>query len=250
MLVDMMVFTSRREVTKAVCEPHPPYNGPLPIAACSAEHREITLDIMNVEDAELQGQEMAMQSPAEWNTWTASDDVKGGSLPAHLVHAARVRELEYLRLRQVYEYSTTREALRLTGKQPLGLRWIDTNKGGRTNMNIRARLVATEVRRRGVESIFCAAPPLESVRVLLAKLTSESPDSVGDPLRVALADVSRAHFYAPAVRDVFIRLPSEDPESATPGACGKLKKTMYGTLDAGAQWSVHYTNVLLAAGFR
>ena len=102
---------------------------------------------MNVEGAELRGEETANQSPPEWDSWVAGDDVKGGPLPAHLVYAARVRELECLRHRKVYDYSTTREALRLTGKQPLGLTWIDTNKGGRGYMNIRARLVATEVRR-------------------------------------------------------------------------------------------------------
>ena len=66
-------------------------------------------------------------------------------------------------------------------------------------MELRSRLVATEVRHRGVESIFCATPPLESVRALITKLTCEDPTSSSDPWKVALADVSRAHFYAPAI---------------------------------------------------
>ena len=64
-----------------------------------------------------------------------------------------------------------------------------------------------------------------------------------------LIDVSRAHFYADAVRDVFIQLPAEDPNSATPGACGKLEKTMYGTLDAAEQWANHYATTLVGGGF-
>ena len=230
--------------------PVPQQHEPRPVAAGSVEQREFTLDILNVGAEEVEGETIARPLASEWESWTAEDDVKGGPLPPQLVHEARVRELEYLQRRKVYEYSTVAEALRLTGKQPLNLKWIDSNKGGKTTMNIRARLVATEVRKRGVDSIFCATPPLESLRALVAQLTSECPDGQADPWRVALGDVSRAHFYADAVRDVFIRLPREDPRSSMPGACGKLGKTMYGTLDAGAQWSLHYTRILLAAGFQ
>ena len=64
-----------------------------------------------------------------------------------------------------------------------------------------------------------------------------------------LVDVSRAHFYADAVRDVYIELPKEDPRSSEPGLCGKLAKTMYGTLDAAERWGEHYAAVLTRAGF-
>ena len=46
---------------------------------------------------------------------------------------------------------------------------------------------------------------------------------------MALVDVSRAHFYADSVRDVYVKLPDEDPRSSEPGVCGRLVKTMYGT---------------------
>ena len=69
-------------------------------------------------------------------------------------------------------------------------------------------------------------------------------------LSVQLIDVSRAHFYADAVRDVFVRLPPEDPRSHEHGLCGKLCKTMYGSLDASEQWSIHYGAVLENAGFK
>ena len=99
---------------------------------------------------------------------------------------------------------------------------------------------------KGMEAIFSATPHLESLRSLLLKPASEVPRRQSDkPFRhdrykIMLADFSRAHVYATAVRDVFIQLPSEDPHSATPGACGKLEKTMYGTRDAVEQWANHY----------
>ena len=37
--------------------------------------------------------------------------------------------------------------------------------------------------------------------------------------KLAFFDVSRAYFYAPATRNVFIKLPDEDLEE---GMCGKL----------------------------
>merc|ERR1712197_122084 len=80
-------------------------------------------------------------------------------------------------------------------------------------------------------------------------LCQENPHLSSDPLCLSLSDVSRAHFYADAVRDVFISLPPEDPRYGERDCCGRLLKTMYGTLDAADRWSAHYTTVLRAAGF-
>ena len=92
-----------------------------------------------------------------------------------------------------------------------------------------------------MEAIFSATPPLESFRALLARAASEPYVSASghrdpDPHKVMLVDVSRAHFYAQSVRDVCIELPSEDAEHGIPGRCGKLNKTMCGTLDAVERW--------------
>ena len=164
------------------------------------------------------------------------------------MRATRLKELKYLWDMQVYEYSTLEQAAK-AGKRLVGLKWIDTNKGDAANPNVRARLVCTEVRRRGAEAIFSATPPLEALRMLIAVAAAEDPRGQKSPLRIGLYDVSRAYFYADAVRDVFIKLPSGDPRAGEAGVCGKLKKTMYGSLDAAEQWAVHYTKVLTAAGF-
>ena len=100
----------------------------------------------------------------------------------------------------------------------------------------------------GVGYLRCHTP-LESLRTLLAILSREDPTGVADPMCLSLVDVSRAHFYADATREVFIRLPSEDPRAGEKDVCGRLKKTMYGTLDAADRWGEHYAKVLCDSGF-
>lgn len=217
----------------------------------AAEAPTFTLDLLRLDpddDGNLEEEEDEDGGFRE-DEWEAEDDVRGGSLPSRLVHRARLAELDYLRSREVYEYSSVEEARRVTGKPPLKLKWIDTNKGGRDLPEVRSRLVCTEVRRRDQVPIFSATPPLETLRTLVARLASEDPAGQADPYKAVHIDVSRAHFYATAVRDVYIELPGEDPKSQIPGACGKLRKTMYGTLDAAERWGEHYAEVLRDAGF-
>jgi len=59
----------------------------------------------------------------------SSDDVKGGALDPQKVMQATSKELEYLRGQGVYEYATKAEAKAVTGKAPIRLKWIDSNKG-------------------------------------------------------------------------------------------------------------------------
>ena len=61
--------------------------------------------------------------------WEAEDDVKGGPLDPREVKTARDKEVQYLFDMEVYEYSTEGEARARTGRNPDGLKWIDTNKG-------------------------------------------------------------------------------------------------------------------------
>ena len=132
---------------------------------------------------------------------------------------------------------------------PVGLKWIDTNKGSTEAPRYPSRLVCTEVRHKGVEPIFSTTHPLETLRVLLSVACQEDVFQAEDPFLISIADVSRAHFYADAVRDVYVRLPDEDPKAKQPGVCGKLRKTMYGFLDAAQRWGEHHALVLEAGGF-
>ena len=100
-----------------------------------------------------------------------------------------------------------------------------------------------------MEAIFAATPPLDTLRAVVAK-AAERRNARGQSLFLQLIDISRAHFYAEAVRDVYIQLPRGDPRHGEADLCGKLRRTMYGTLDAAEQWAIHYTSVLTRAGFR
>ena len=108
------------------------------------------------------------------------------------------------------------------GRNPIGLKWIDTNKGSAEAPRYRSRLVCTEARHKRVEPIFSATPPLETLRVLLGVACQEDVLRLEDPFLISTADVSRAHFYADAARDVHVRLPDEDPQ-------GKAARRVWGT---------------------
>ena len=123
----------------------------------------------------------------------------------------------------MYEYSTEAEARARTGRNPVGLKWIDTNKRSAEAPRYSSRLVCTEVRHKGVEPIFSATPPLETLRILLSVACQEDVFRVEDPFLISIADVSRAHFHADAVRDVYVRLPEEEPKAKQAGVCGKLR---------------------------
>ena len=58
------------------------------------------------------------------------------------------------------------EARRLTGKPPITVRWVDTNKGDEVDENYRFRLVARQLKAHdhSTTSYFAPSPPLEALR--------------------------------------------------------------------------------------
>ena len=63
------------------------------------------------------------------------------------------------------------------------------------------------------------------------------------------ADVSRAYFYAKAVRPVYVKLPAKDLELGDEHRCGKLFMAMYGTRDDALNWAMEYGETLRSAGY-
>ena len=61
-------------------------------------------------------------------------------------------------------------------------------------------------------------------------------------------DVSRAFFEADASRTVCIELPPESPDFA-PGVVGLLKKSLYGTRDAAANFQLEVARFMSKTGF-
>ena len=142
------------------------------------------------------------------------------------------------------------ECWEVTGKGPIGTRWIDINKGDVKEPELRSRLVAKEIKRDNRDDMFAATPPLEAKKALFSlAVTSEYGKRTArrkHKKKLLLIDVRRAYLYAAAKRDVYVVLPDED---ASPGMCGKLMKSMYGTRDAAANWEDEYTSFMMSLGF-
>ena len=145
---------------------------------------------------------------------------------------------------RVYEKVTLAECMKATGRKPIAVRWVDINKGDTTNPNYRSRLVAKEFKGNDDRpEWYAATPPSESLKLMLHRLASNRK------FKLLYADVSRAYFYAPAARPVYVQLPDEDKEPGDEGMCGKLRVSMYGTRDAAMNWANEYAETLRAAGF-
>ena len=59
------------------------------------------------------------------------DDLTGQPLDPELVKAARAKELAYFENKEVWKLVPTAEALKVSGKKPISVRWVDVNNGGR-----------------------------------------------------------------------------------------------------------------------
>jgi hypothetical protein len=175
----------------------------------------------------------------------AIDDVSGQRLDPRLMVQARKEEIQYFRAMGVYEKVDISEAWSETGRAPIAVRWVDINKGDSANPNYRSRLVAKEFNTGVMPELYAATPPSECLRLMLSMTASGKRQDIG----LMYADVSRAYFYAKAVRPVYVKLPAEDTESGDNGKCGKLKMSMYGTRDAALNWSLEYAETLRAGGY-
>ena len=128
----------------------------------------------------------------------------------------------------------------------ISTKWLDVNKGDKKNMNIRARLVGREIAFSKRTDLFAATPPLESLRMILsicaAKQSSKDP---AENFIIMSNDVSRAYFYAPTTRPIYISIPDEDWKPGDEGKVARLNLSLYGTRDAAMNWAKKFTNVLV-----
>ena len=58
------------------------------------------------------------------------DDVSGKVLDASLTQAARMEEIKEAERMKVWVKTSREECIKMTGKGPIGTRWVDTKKGG------------------------------------------------------------------------------------------------------------------------
>ena len=125
------------------------------------------------------------------------------------------------------------------------MKWVDINKGDDLHPKYGSRIVAKEIKIDNRPELFAATPPMEFTRYLISRCASRQRRA--KPSRLTIQDISKACFFAPATRDIFIELP---PEEAEAGMVGKLAKSLCGTRDATLNWAVAYTRVLRAMGYK
>ena len=171
------------------------------------------------------------------------DNLNGERLDPELVRKARAEEMREFANYGVYRKVPLSECYDRTGKEPIGVRWVDVNKGDRTSPEYRSRLVAQEIKRDKRLDLFAGMPPLEAKRVLFSLMMSSDEQ---EGVVLDFIDVKRAYLQAGAIRDVYVQLPEEDREQ---GMCGKLLKAMYGTRDAAQCWEREYVGFMKRLGF-
>ena len=139
----------------------------------------------------------------------AWDDVHGGALPVADVVAARKEEVGYMEKRGIWTKRPTKECWDKTGKAPVSVRWVDTNKGGMLEMIVRSRLVARDFKGadKDRDDLFAETPPLEAKRMLFSRAASRRKD--GRFRKLLFIDARKAHLNPKCEEDVYIRLPAE-----------------------------------------
>ena len=179
------------------------------------------------------------------------DDLSKEWLDGSMVTIAKREELTEIYRRKVWTEAQTEECFKITGKPPIPVRWVSTNKGDQLHPNIRCRLVAKHLAAKygmNAEDLFAAMPPFELVKALLVKAV-QRPDREKTIRKVTFLDVSKAHLYAPVGKEVneFVALP---PECSKPGVCGRLNFWLYGMRPASHGWEQEYTKQLVELGFK
>lgn len=87
------------------------------------------------------------------------DEGTGVPLPAHLVEAAEKEEIKEYEKHEAVEEDYNENCVAATGAKPISARFRVNNKGDENDYEMRARLIAQDVRKAGVEAIFTATPP-------------------------------------------------------------------------------------------
>ena len=178
----------------------------------------------------------------------AWDDVNDIPLPLEKVIEARREEIGFMK-GKTFEVVKIEEALRVTGKKPIGTRWVDTDKShGVGEMVVRSRWVARDFKdkkEKDRHDLFSATPPVEIIRYMLSRQATKRQD--GRERKSMYIDVKKAHLMPRCEQDVYVDLPEE--ADVAPDECGKLLYWLYGCRPAARAWEEHYSGVMEGEGF-
>jgi len=181
------------------------------------------------------------------------DDVSGNVLNPKLVRQARADERAGVYHHKIFDKVPISECVKNTGKQPIGTRWVDINKGDTSNPDHRSRWVGREFKGRdnNRDDLFAATPPLEAKKSLIALAALQKGVSNNEIKKLGFIDIRKAYFHAPVKRLVYVQLPEEFCEPGEYGnVCGRLNFSLYGTRDAASNWEECYSQALIELGFK
>ena len=113
---------------------------------------------------------LELEEEVERRVEKAWDDVnEGWELPVEKVKAARSEEVSYMEGRGIWTVRPVSECWEKTGRKPVSVRWVDTDKGfmGGGGMEVRSRLVAIDFKGgdKDRDDLFAGSPPLEAKRM-------------------------------------------------------------------------------------
>jgi len=95
------------------------------------------------------------------------DDLSGKDLDKELAIKARLLELNFFRRHKVYT-----KVPKETWMRPISTKWLDVNKGDKSQPNYRSRLVGRELNLYKRDDLFAGTPPLESLRFVVSRCAS------------------------------------------------------------------------------
>ena len=95
--------------------------------------------------------------------------------------------------------------------------------------------------------MFAGTPPLEALKMMMTLWCSYKVSKSGKPLKLGVYDITKAHLYGVAEREVYVTLPSDIPME--PNTCALLLRSSYGLQDAAGIWQKNYSELLGTDGW-
>ena len=110
--------------------------------------------------------------------------------------------------RRVYVEADVEECVKVTGKKPIQVRWVDVDKGFGV---YRSRFLTKDFRLKNKiddrEGFQAATPPLEVVKFLIMQAATKCRQE--EVRKIMLIDISKANLYAPIEGEQYIHLAPE-----------------------------------------
>ena len=194
-----------REFCRAVCEG----------IAAEKRLRALGLEVLSLEEIQEAADRygVAPDKDLHEEDW-AVDDQSGEELDVQQVRGARKEEIMYFRKMKVYDKVPKSKCWEETNRAPIGVRWVDINKGDSMSPNYRSRLVAMEFETDVRPEWYAATPPSECLKIILSKMASNKS------AKMLYADVSRAYFKHLLVGPYMLRSPQRTEKKETKTCAG------------------------------